>query len=185
MCILSPHFLSEFSCFCLATYGRLIRASIARGDPPSDELELETEDLCRQHVKLVDELTGECEGESEQNNLSITGQIDILAALRASSEADNIGTSSSRNATISKSSRIKRKGDTAIATATGGDEKDSIANSPATMPSPKIVVPLTASRQLGKSGSSRSGSVPAGREASVKTEDGTNGADALKCKLSI
>lgn len=165
-----------------SAYAWLTRVPIARGEPPSGELELETEDLCRQHVKLVDEITGECEGDSDQNNLSITGQIDILAALRASSEADSIGNSSSRNAAISKSQRIKRKGDAAIATAVASDDKDSMANSPAPMPSPKIVVPISASRQLGKSAPSRSGSVPAGREGSVKTEDGTNGADGLKGK---
>jgi SAGA-associated factor 29 len=139
--------------------------------------------LTRENVKLCEEIVAALEGESEQDVNSLIGALNLLSALRASSEAEN-ATPAPRNAVSSgKSSRnAKRKADNA--SVLSADDRDSIvAESPAA-PSPKVHIPAASRLKVGTT-TSRAGSVPAAREASVKIEEGSeSGADAIKRKVS-
>ena len=96
---------------------------------------------------------------SDQGN-DICEQLSILSALR-SADTDS---STSRATTTGKSRdrQNKRKLTDAI------DDRDSIAADSPVAPSPKI---LGKERLMQKSGGSRAGSVPVGRESSVKVEE--------------
>ena len=129
--------------------------------------------LSRESIKLSEEIQASIGGNSEGDVNSLLGQINLLAALRASSEADNaVSLPMSRAASSSKHGRIaKRKTDTA--SIMSADDRDSVAaESPAAGPSPKVVVQASTRLKV-HTGGSRAGSVPAAREASVKIEEGT------------
>lgn len=151
---------------------------LVRDEDPSEELEDELMSLTRENVKLCDELVAAIEGDSEQDTNSLLGALNLLSALRASSEAES-HTPAPRAASTAKVGRnAKRKGDTASVMS---DDRDSIvAESPAA-PSPKVHIPVPSRLKVNTNASSRAGSVGAGREASVKIEDGAeSGVDAKR-----
>lgn len=98
----------------------------------------------------------------------ISTQLEVLSALRNS---DDTPTSASRATSVGKS-RIERPSKQRKVT-DSIDDRDSIAaDSPG--PSPKVVISQK-DKFIAKSSSSRAGSVPVGREGSVKAEDDDNG----------
>ncbi|KAF1986473.1 hypothetical protein K402DRAFT_393945 [Aulographum hederae CBS 113979] len=148
-----------------------VNSAHARGDSTA-KLEDELSEITREQVKLAEEILAALEGDGGDNSLSIVGGLEVLTALRASSEADSSIMNNPRSTSMTKSSRnAKRKADVSVASLGAGDERDSVAaDSPVAGPSPKVQLPNTASRIL-KGTVSRAGSVPAAREASVKAEE--------------
>lgn len=139
-------------------------ARLARGAAPSDRIDDELETNLRELIKLDNEIVGLLQSEDGGNDIST--QLGILSALRSSDDAP---TSASRATSVGKSRdrQGKRKVTDSL------DDRDSIAaDSPG--PSPKVVISQK-DKLLAKSTSSRAGSVPAGREGSVKAEDDDNG----------
>lgn len=134
--------------------------------------------LTRENVKICDELVAQLEGDSEQDTNSLLGALNLLSALRASSEVE-IQTPAPRTANNAKAGRNnKRKGDTA--SVMSDDRESAAAESPAA-PSPKVHIPVPSRLKVNTNASSRAGSVGAGREASVKIEEGTeSGIDAKR-----
>ena len=102
---------------------------------------------------------------SDQGN-DICEQLTVLSALR-SADTDS---STSRATNPGKSSRDRGQNKRKL-TDTANDDRDSIAADSPAVPSPKVVLGKDRDRLLPKGGSSRAGSVPAGRESSVKVED--------------
>jgi SAGA-associated factor 29 len=133
--------------------------------------------LSRQNIKLYDEIQSSLAGNSDSDVGSLLGQIHLLAALRASSEADSQSLAMSRAASSSKPSRNAKRGKNDTSSIMSAEDRDSIAadspapGGPTRGPSPKVQVPATTRLKV-HAGGSRAGSVPAGREASVKIEDG-------------
>ena len=134
--------------------------------------------LTRENVKICDELVAAIEGDSEGDTTSLLGALNLLSALRASSEVET-QSSGPRNANNAKAGRNnKRKGDTA--SVMSDDRESAAAESPAA-PSPKVHIPVPSRLKVNTNASSRAGSVGAGREASVKIEEGTeSGIDAKR-----
>ncbi|EON64035.1 hypothetical protein W97_03265 [Coniosporium apollinis CBS 100218] len=133
------------------------------------------------------------EGESDGNNLSTLNGLEVLGALRTSSEADQAANNTSRNASGKnqrsrgpkrESARESARESTRESAATSvAEDHDSVVGDSPGDPSPKVGPSTTASRLIGKAGS-RQGSVPAGREASVKADDGAESADGVKVSAS-
>jgi SAGA-associated factor 29 len=120
----------------------------------------------REIIKLDNEILGLVKSSDGDND--ICTQITLLSALRSSEDTP---TSASRATSVGKSQRDRpgkqRKVTDSI------DDRDSIAaDSPG--PSPKVVISQK-DKLIAKSASSRAGSVPVGREGSVKAEDDDNG----------
>lgn len=126
------------------------------------------EKLYRENVKLCEEVSHTIEGKS--NEMNLLDSMKILAGLREASEesaahaaaASNHRTSSGKNARPKKTGS---KGGSAVAASTEDGDDASAA------PSPRISL-STAGRLSAKEKTSRSGSIPTTREASVKIEDG-------------
>jgi SAGA-associated factor 29 len=148
------------------------------GEDPSDELEEELMKLSRENIKVCDDVIAAVEGASDHDVDSLLGQLNVLAALRASSEADIVSTPMSRVASSGKPSRNAKRGKDNLSVASAEDRDTTIAESPS-IPSPKVSIPATTRLKV-TAGASRAGSVPAGREASVKIEDATD-TDGTKC----
>lgn len=129
--------------------------------PEKEEVEMET--LIRKNIKIIEEITSLTESDSGgANGTTILDDLGILQALRTVSEQDH---TSSRTSSMSKGQRNpKRKHDATIT----ADTDSVAADSPAAVPSPKVAVPGRLSKGAAPS---RSGSVGAGREASVKPEE--------------
>lgn len=121
------------------------------------------ETLIRKNIKIIEETTSLTESDSGgANGTTILDDLGILQALRTVSEQDH---TSSRTSSMSKGQRNpKRKHDATIS----ADTDSVAADSPAAVPSPKVAVPGRLSKGAAPS---RSGSVGAGREASVKPEE--------------
>lgn len=146
------------------------QAALLDADKPSDpSLDERLEKLYRENVKLCEEVQHIIEGKS--NEMNLLDSINILAGLREASEesAAQIQASQGQRTASGKLSRgpkkVGSKGGSAIATTTEDAEETSAA------PSPRISLG-TANRLSAKEKSSRSGSIPTTREASVKVEDG-------------
>ncbi|KAF1815621.1 hypothetical protein P152DRAFT_505479 [Eremomyces bilateralis CBS 781.70] len=177
-----------------------LNAAHGRGVSPTSDLEDELSSLSRENIRLIEEITSACDGETDDNNLSILRSLEVLGALRASSEADTAATTSTRTsaAASAKSQRLAKRKDRDRDRERGmerererererGEKRSSIESgtpvaeergessvageSPRTTASPKVEVKSSVSRLMSKAGS-RSGSVGAGRESSVKAEDG-------------
>ncbi|KAF2452930.1 SGF29 tudor-like domain-containing protein [Lineolata rhizophorae] len=155
-------------------------AAHGRGETPSAEIDDEVEMLARENMRLCNEVQSLVGSDPGSNNVSILSGLEVLSALRAPSEAEN--PSSRATAATGKSSRnLKRKLDVPTPTpshrgsALGDDDRDSIAAESPGGPSPKLAHPAGAASRLIKGGS-RAGSVPAGRESSVKAEEGEDSA---------
>jgi SAGA-associated factor 29 len=117
--------------------------------------------------------------ESENGESDLLNKMEILAALRDAQEPDPVPTS--RSTSVGKSQRDrqnKRK-----LTDTIDDRENVAADSPGGHSSPKVVVP-NKDRLKVMSGGSRAGSVPAGREDSVKAEDTQDDAKGKKKRSS-
>ena len=139
--------------------------------------------LTRENVKLCEEITAGLEGDSEQDMNSLLGALNLLSALRASSEAES-HTPAPRVTTTAKVSRnAKRKADN---TSVISDDRDSVAAESPAAPSPKVHIPVSSRLKVNTTTSSRAGSVGAGREASVKIEDGADsGIEATKREYTL
>lgn len=127
-------------------------------DGRSDSIDAELEKNLRENIRLGEKIT-------EEGN-ALNEKMQIVAALRDSHETETLP--ASRSASVGKSQRdrqMKRKLTDTI------DDRDSIAaESPGGHASPKVMV-STKDRLKVMAGGSRAGSVPAGRESSVKAED--------------
>lgn len=147
------------------------QAALIEADKPSDaELDERLEKLYRENVKLCEEVQHVIEGKS--NDMNLLDSINILAGLREASEesAAQMQASQIPRTASGKLSRgpkkVSGKGASAIATTSTEDAEETSA-----APSPRISLG-TANRLSAKEKSSRSGSIPTTREASVKVEDG-------------
>lgn len=130
---------------------------LGRNDSPSTRIDAELDSHLRENIKLSEEMLTMIK--SERGN-DICEQLSILSALRS---ADTDSTASrATNTGKSRDRQNKRKLTDAI------DDRDSIAADSPVAPSPKI---SGKERLLQKSGGSRAGSVPMGRESSVKVEE--------------
>jgi SAGA-associated factor 29 len=137
--------------------------------------------LTRENVKLCEEIIAAVEGESDQDVNSLLGGLNILSGLRAASEAES-HTPAPRGGPVSKSRRDKPPKKDTASVLSADDRESVVADSPAA-PSPKVHIPPNPRLKFTTSSTSRSGSVPAVREASVKIEDGSeSGADGVKRK---
>ncbi|KAF2621798.1 hypothetical protein BU25DRAFT_415809 [Macroventuria anomochaeta] len=148
-------------------------ARLARGAQPSDRIDDELETNLRELIRLDNETIGLLSGDND-----ISTQIGILSALRSS---DDTPTSASRATSVGHGkSQRDRQGKRKVTDSL--DDRDSIAaDSPG--PSPKVVISQK-DKLIAKSTSSRAGSVPIGREGSVKAEDDDNGKDHPPRRLS-
>jgi SAGA-associated factor 29 len=137
---------------------------LARGSQPSDKVDDELETNLREIIRLDNEIIALL----NDGGSGLQTQLNILQALRNS---DDTPTSASRAPSVGKS-RGDRPGKQRKVT-DSIDDRDSIAaDSPG--PSPKVVISQK-DKLIAKSSSSRAGSVPIGREGSVKAEDDDNG----------
>lgn len=136
--------------------------------------------ITRANVKLCDEIIAALEGESDQDGSALINGLHILTALRASSEAEN-ATPQPRGSASSKPGRnAKRKADTA--SQISADDRESMQAESPIASSPKVLISASSRLKVGNA-NSRSGSVPAVREASVKIEEGNDsGLDGIKRK---
>lgn len=130
----------------------------ARGDSPSARINDELDSNLRENIKLSEEMLTLIK--SERGN-DICEQLSILSALR-SADTDSSASRATNTGKSQRDRQNKRKLTDTI------DDRDSIAADSPIAPSPKIP---GKDRLIHKSGSSRAGSVPAGRESSVKVED--------------
>ena len=122
------------------------------------------ERVIRENLALTDKMQDLLQDDGESSN--IMNKLEILAALRDSHEPDT--SSTSRAASVGKSQRDRQNKRKLTDTL---EDRDSVAaDSPAAGPSPKVAINQK-DRLMAKSGSSRAGSVPAGRESSVKADD--------------
>lgn len=140
-----------------------ILIELARGAQPSDRLDDELENSLRELIKLDNEMLSLL----QPSEGGISTQLEVLSALRNS---DDTPTSASRATSVGKS-RVDRPSKQRKVT-DSIDDRDSIADSPG--PSPKVAISQK-DKFIAKSTSSRAGSVPVGREGSVKAEDDDNG----------
>jgi SAGA-associated factor 29 len=148
----------------------------ANGEETSSTLESELAKLSRENLKLCEDITAALKGSDNNNENSVLSSLDILKALRQSTENDP---APPRTTSTAKASRGKNRKQDSSSVLSADDRESLTAESPMA-PSPKVIVP--SSTRL-KAASSRAGSVPVGREASVKVEEGTeSGADGPKRK---
>lgn len=125
------------------------------------------EKLYRENVKLCEEVGHIIEGKS--NEMNLLDSMKILAALREAAEESALQLGVTPRAVNGKVSRGPKKtgskSGSAVAASTEDGEEVSAA------PSPRISL-STVNRLSAKEKTSRSGSIPTTREASVKIEDG-------------
>ena len=134
--------------------------------------------LTRENVKLCDEIVAALEGDSEQDTNSLLGALNLLSALRASSEIETHTPAPRTSANAKAGRNNKRKGDTSSVMS---DDRESIAAESPAVSSPKVHIPVPSRLKVNTNASSHAGSVGAGREASVKIEEGTeSGIDAKR-----
>lgn len=141
---------------------RIINEYEGRGERYPVEAGAELMELLRESIKLTDEINIQLD-DSEGNGLVQT--MDILAALRGAGQAAPSG---SRASSTVKAGRPSKRSKLDVSNDT--DRESVIADSPGG-PSPKLAHPGGAAARLKAGTASRSGSVPAAREASVKMEE--------------
>ncbi|KAF1951175.1 hypothetical protein CC80DRAFT_481414 [Byssothecium circinans] len=146
-------------------------ARIARNESPSARIDSELDALLRENIKLTEDMLLLLK--SERGN-DICEQLSILSALR-SADTDS-SASRATNTGKSRDRQTKRKLTDTI------DDRDSIAADSPVAPSPKIP---SKDRLMQKSGGSRAGSVPAGRESSVKAEEESEHVKETKPRLHV
>lgn len=146
------------------------QATLLDANKPSDAaLDERLEKLYRENVKLCEDVQHIIEGKSNDTNL--LDSINILRGLRDASEQDaaHLQVSSGHRTASGKLSRAPKKSGSKSASAVAASTEDGDEASAA--PSPRISIGA-ANRLSTKEKSSRSGSIPTTREASVKIEDG-------------
>lgn len=135
----------------------------------SESIDAELEKNLRENIRLGEKIAEEVP--------LLDSKMEILGALREAQEPEPMN--ASRSASVGKSQRdrqIKRKATEML------DDRDSVAaDSPGGHASPKVMV-SSKDRLKAVSGGSRAGSVPAGRESSVKAEDTLDAQEQLKGK---
>jgi len=161
---------------------QILDSQFGGGEDTSSELEDELMKLSRENIKICDDVVAAVEGASDSDVDSLLGHLNVLIALRASSEADIVSTPMSRVASSGKPSRNAKRGKDSLSVVSADDRDMVMAESPS-VPSPKASIPATTRLKVNAAGS-RAGSVPAGREASVKIEDATD-TDGNKCTVLI
>ncbi|QIW95951.1 hypothetical protein AMS68_001469 [Peltaster fructicola] len=120
------------------------------------------ENLYRENLKLCDEVQQILEGAAGEANL--LDSINILAGLREASVGEQAAAPVTTPRVVSGKRDRPKKGVTKVSTATPVDDAiDELSAAPS---------PRVAGTRLTKEKSSRAGSIPATREASVKIEDG-------------
>lgn len=125
--------------------------------------------VTRDAIKLNEKVQAATNSEGEDGQDSIPQKLHILKALREQSEADNAVSSVRANSSTAKAGRNTKRGKVDISMDV---DRDSVVVESPGGPSPKVVVTSgAASRLLKTGGASRSGSVPAAREPSVKVEE--------------
>ncbi|KAL1584645.1 hypothetical protein WHR41_06846 [Cladosporium halotolerans] len=149
------------------------QAALLDANKPVDaSLDRKLEELYRENLKLCEEVQHLIAGAS--SDMNVLDSINILAGLREASSAEQASAAAAplgqRDRTASGKlarERPKKSGsrgsNSAAVTEDGGDDS--------TAPSPRIHLGQ-ANRLSAKDKSSRAGSIPATREASVKIEDG-------------
>jgi len=160
---------------------QILDSQFGSGEDTSSELEDELMKLSRENIKICDDVVAAVEGASDADVDSLLGHLNVLIALRASSEADIVSTPMSRVASSGKPQRNAKRGKDNLSVVSTDDRDTVMAESPS-VPSPKVSIPATTRLKVNAAGS-RAGSVPAGREASVKIEDATD-TDGNKCKFN-
>lgn len=124
--------------------------------------------VTRDNIKLNERIEAATDVEAEGGEEHIVQKLQIFKALREQSEADQAA-SNARASSVAKSGRNTKRGKADVNT---DIDRDSIAADSPGGPSPKVAMSSgAASRLLKTGGGSRSGSVPAAREPSVKVED--------------
>src|SRR6201995_608931 len=145
--------------------------------------------LSRENLRLCEEIASALEGPSENEPNSLLGSLNILKALRQSSEHDTYSAPPPRTAAtnVKTSRNPKRKAGADTSSVLSADDRESVAaDSPATGPSPKVIIP--SSNRLKVHTTSRAGSAAptSGREASVKIEEGLeSGTEQLSKGMSL
>ncbi|EOD44208.1 putative saga complex component protein [Neofusicoccum parvum UCRNP2] len=148
---------------------------LARGDMPPADIDGELDDLVRKNIRLHEAINSMTDGSSSDSSMSITQGLELLSALRAASATspDTIS-NGSRHA----GSKVQRNPKRSKIDHASNDDTDSIAAD-----SPKPTLSSGVKDRLGVSSSkagSRSTSVGAARETSVKVEDGNDSMDSVK-----
>ncbi|KAK8209617.1 SGF29 tudor-like domain-containing protein [Phyllosticta capitalensis] len=148
----------------------------ARGDMPPADVDNELDELVRKNIRLHEAITSLTDGSSSDSSMSITQGLELLSALRAASATSPDTTS---NGSRQASAKVQRNPKRAKIESTTNDDNDSVAAE-----SPKVGLSSGIKDRLGVGSSkagSRSGSVGATRETSVKVEDN----DSIDTKVSI
>lgn len=145
--------------------------------PPAD-IDGELDDLVRKNIRLHEAINSMTDGSSSDSSMSITQGLELLSALRAASATspDTIS-NGSRHA----GSKVQRNPKRSKIDHASNDDTDSIAAD-----SPKPTLSSGVKDRLGVGSSkagSRSTSVGAARETSVKVEDGNDSMDSVKGKV--
>lgn len=133
--------------------------------PPAD-VDNELDELVRKNIRLHEAITSLTDGSSSDSSMSITQGLELLSALRAASATSPDTTS---NGSRQTSAKVQRNPKRAKIESTTNDDNDSVAAE-----SPKVGLSSGIKDRLGVGSSkagSRSGSVGATRETSVKVED--------------
>ncbi|KAK8184591.1 SGF29 tudor-like domain-containing protein [Phyllosticta citribraziliensis] len=155
-----------------------IEGDRSRGDMPPADIDNELDELVRKNIRLHEAITSLTDGSSSDSSMSITQGLELLSALRAASATSPDTTS---NGSRQASAKVQRNPKRAKLEPTLNDDNDSMAAE-----SPKMsLISSGVKDRLGVGGSkagSRSGSVGATRETSVKVEDGN---DSIDSKVSI
>ncbi|KAF2171993.1 hypothetical protein M409DRAFT_63509 [Zasmidium cellare ATCC 36951] len=144
-------------------------ALIDAGKLSDAALDERLEKLYRENVKLCEEVSHTIEGKS--NEMNLLDSMKILAGLREASEesAAQMAAINGPRAVSGKASRGPKKTGSKSGSAVAASTEDGDDASAA--PSPRISL-STVNRLSAKEKTSRSGSIPTTREASVKIEDG-------------
>ncbi|EKG20953.1 SAGA-associated factor 29 [Macrophomina phaseolina MS6] len=154
--------------------GTAQQAIEARGEMPPADIDTELDDLVRKNIRLHEAINSLTDGSSSDSNMSITQGLELLSALRAASATSPDAISNGSRHASSKAQRNPKRNKIDHAS---NDDTDSIADSP------KPSLSSGVKDRLGVGGSkagSRSTSVGAGRETSVKVEDGNDSMDSVK-----
>jgi SAGA-associated factor 29 len=155
-----------------------LEAQWAANQETTAEEEDELMRLCRENLKIVEDATAHLEGPSENEPNSLLGSLNILKALRQSSENDHLQASTPVRATgIKARGNLKRKAADS-SSVMSADDRESLDVPPSSV---KVTIPSTNRLKVSTAGSRASSTAPlSGREASIKIEDGVDSGAELK-----
>jgi SAGA-associated factor 29 len=146
-------------------------------ETPAEE-EDELMRLCRENLKIVEDATAHLEGPSENEPNSLLGSLNILKALRQSSENDHLSASTPVRATgIKARGNLKRKAADS-SSVMSADDRESLDGPPNPV---KATIPSTNRLKVTTTGSRAGSAAPlSGREASIKIEEGVESGAEMK-----